>query len=281
MLCRANCRGAAISRAARRARGTNERATGRRRLRRVFVCPGQWFQEREDRVFQISRSRLEGFCRRDDINGVPQVTVEFATTALNPNFPPRIGLSDGLPPTDPGYDKRSWMSISGVVSHDAGGSPQDALDHFAALYEGAAPQSEPEAAAKLQAWFAAAIQRWCAERSQDGDSSILNWLLSNGFLPNQPAEGSRLNALLADYRRVEATIPFPRTVTGMDERNVTELSYPINVRGDVDVVGEPVTPDFLKMFAGRNGVAASDGSGRLELAEFLTQPDHPLTARSM
>ena len=33
------------------------------------------------------------------------------------------------------------------------------------------------------------------------------------------------------------------------------------------------------MFAGRNDVARSAGSGRLELAESLLQPDHPLTAR--
>ncbi len=124
--------------------------------------------------------------------------MEFATTALNPNFPPRIGLAGGLPPSDPGYDKRSWMGITAIVTHDEGESPQDTPDHFTSLYEGDAPQT---------------------------------------------------------------------------------ASYPINVRGDVDVPGELVSPDFLQMFAGRNTVAQSSGSGRLELAESLVQPAHPLTAR--
>lgn len=240
---------------------------------------GNGFKSEKIGFFKSPVLAWRSFADEKLINGVPQVTVEFATTALNPNFPPRIGLSDGLPPTDPGYDKRSWMSITGIVTHDAGGSPQDPLDHFSALFADATPPSEAEVALKLQNWFTAAVRRWCAQAPQPGDTLILNWLLSSRFLPNQPAEGSRLAGLHADYRRIEESISFPRTVTGMDERELQQLSYPMNVRGDVDVVGEAVTPDFLQMFAGRNDVAASDGSGRRELAEFLVQPDHPLTAR--
>ena len=47
----------------------------------------------------------------------------------------------------------------------------------------------------------------------------------------------------------------------------------------VDVPGALVQPDFLRMFSGKNTVAASAGSGRLELAESLLQPEHPLTSR--
>jgi hypothetical protein len=65
----------------------------------------------------------------------------------------------------------------------------------------------------------------------------------------------------------------------MDERECTPVSYALNVRGDVDVLGGLVKPDFLQMFAGRNDVAKSRGSGRLELAESLLQADHPLTSR--
>ncbi len=53
----------------------------------------------------------------------------------------------------------------------------------------------------------------------------------------------------------------------------------MNVRGNVDVIGEMVPPDFLRIFADRNGVAKSAGSGRLELADSLVRADHPLTAR--
>jgi hypothetical protein len=55
--------------------------------------------------------------------------------------------------------------------------------------------------------------------------------------------------------------------------------YPLDVRGDYDQSGGPVAHDFLQVFAGRNGVAKSSGSGRRELAEFLVSSENPLTAR--
>jgi hypothetical protein len=65
----------------------------------------------------------------------------------------------------------------------------------------------------------------------------------------------------------------------MDERGRDRAVYPLNVRGNPDTPGELISPDFLQMFAGHNGVAQSQASGRMELAESLLQPDHPLTSR--
>jgi hypothetical protein len=96
------------------------------------------------------------------------------------------------------------------------------------------------------------------------------------LLPNQ---SPRTAALVAEYRLVEAGMAFPRTVNSMDERETARASYPLNVRGNVDVPGALVQPNFLRMFSGKNTVAASAGSGRLELAESLLQPEHPLTSR--
>ena len=213
------------------------------------------------------------------INGVQQVTVEFATASLNPNFPPRTGMAPGLKNNDFGYDKRSWVSITGIVTHDAGGTPQDELDPFVSLYDGDAPATNEAVWGRFVRWANESVQRWCAGQLQPGDRAILDWLLAAKLLPNQPAAGSRLETLLAEYRAVEGAIPFPRTVNSMDERETIRANYPLNVRGNVDVLGKPAQPDFLQMFAGRNGVAASPGSGRLELAESLLDPEHPLTAR--
>jgi hypothetical protein len=213
------------------------------------------------------------------MNGVQQVTVEWATSSLNPNFPPRTGLSKGLKYQDFGYDKRSWLSITGIVSHDAGGAPQDEFDAFAALYEGKAPATVDEAWARFSKWFSQAVDRWCCDELHPGDRELLDWLLAKGLLPNKATPGSKLAALVSEYRQVEGGIAFPRTVNSMDEREVAKCSYPINVRGSVDAPGELVTPDFLRMFSGRNSVATSKGSGRLELAESLLDPEHPLTAR--
>ena len=212
-------------------------------------------------------------------NGVPHVTVEFATSSLNPNFPPRTGLAKGLANSDLGYDKRSWLSITGIVGHDQAGAPQDTLEHFATLYDSPAPPSAADARRRLSDWLGGAVRRWAAGQSQGGDLRVLDWLLTKKLLPNRAAPGSPLAALLADYRRTEQSLEHPRTVNTMDEREVSRVSYPLNVRGDVDQPGEMIAPDFLQMFAGRNAVAQSRGSGRLELAESLVQPEHPLTAR--
>lgn len=210
------------------------------------------------------------------INGAQQVAIEFATASLNPNFPPRTGLAKGLSNRDFGYDKRSWLSVLGIVSSDSNGAPQDELDAFTALYSTPAEGAPWE---RLAAWFSASTRRWCEGTLQPGDRAVVDWLLENGLLPNQAEKGGPLAEWVAEYRRVESGIDFPRTVNSMDERETCRAVYPLNVRGNVDVTGELVRPDFLHMFAGRNGVAASEGSGRFELAESLLDPEHPLTAR--
>ena len=212
-------------------------------------------------------------------NGVTRVTLDFATASLNPNFPPRHGVAPGLPATDTGFDKRSWLSITGIVTHDAGGPPQDTLEAFATLYTGPAPKTVEEVNASLAAWLTGPVQRWCKEQTQAGDGPVLDWLLAHQLLSNKAEPGSPLAALVAEYRRVEQSIAFPRTVNSMDERDTVKAGLHFNVRGNVDSLAEVVMPDFLQMFAGRNDVAKSTGSGRLELAASLLQVEHPLTSR--
>lgn len=213
------------------------------------------------------------------INGVQQITLEGATSSLNPNFPPRTGLAGGLDNADFGYDKRSWISLTGIVTHGAGGAPVDELDAFASLYDGPAPKTQEEAWQRIGDWFTGSVKRWCEDRSKLGDQVLLEWLLLKKVLPNQAVVGSKLEKLLSEYRLAEAAIPFPRTANSMDERETVKVGYPLNVRGNVDVLGELVKPDFLSMFAGKNDVHKSLGSGRLELAESLLDSEHPITAR--
>ncbi|MFY7875279.1 MAG: DUF1549 domain-containing protein, partial [Pirellula sp.] len=211
--------------------------------------------------------------------GVTKVTVDFVTSSLNPNFPARVGIVPGLPNNDLGYDKRSWLSITGIATHDAGGTPQDTLDAFESLYSGAPPKTVEDVSDRVTTWFASGIQRWCEGHVLPGDRQVIDWLLSQKLLPNQAAADSRLSQLLAEYRSIEQTIAFPRSVNSMDEREVVKSGIYLNVRGNYDALGELVMPDSLQMFAGRNDVAESAGSGRLELADSLLHPEHPLSSR--
>lgn len=203
-------------------------------------------------------------------NGAQQVTIEFCTASLNPNFPPRTGLAKGLKNNDFGYDKRSWISITGIVTHDTAGSPQDELDAFTGLHQN---NTATDPWQRIATWLNAAVQRWCAQKSQPGDADVLNWLLANGLLPNKATTGTKLAQLIADYRRVEASIAFPRTCNSMDEREVAAAKYPLNLRGNVDAIGELLQPGSLQMLHGE-GI-----TNRLALAESLVDPEHPLTAR--
>ncbi len=212
-------------------------------------------------------------------NGVTRVTIDIATASLNSNFPPRTGLAAGLPNHDFGYDKRSWFSITGIVSHDAGGAPLDLLDRFVTLFAGPAPKTIDEANARLANWMKGAVERWCDGQLQPGDQPIVDWILARKLLPNQAALGSPLASLVEEYRRVEQSIAFPRTVNSMDERSVAKTGLFFNVRGNVDAMGDVIMPASLSMFGSNEAIVQSSGSGRLELAESLLNPEHPLTSR--
>ena len=53
------------------------------------------------------------------------------------------------------------------------------------------------------------------------------------------------------------------------------------IRGDYNSLGEPVAKRFPLVLASTHDPEVKKGSGRLELANWLTMPEHPLTARVM
>jgi hypothetical protein len=78
----------------------------------------------------------------------------------------------------------------------------------------------------------------------------------------------------------------PRKVSGshyaMGVAEGTPADCKINIRGEARQLGSPVERGFLQVVAVQNPPEIADrSSGRLELAQWLTRPDHPLTARVM
>lgn len=215
-------------------------------------------------------------------NGVTRVLTEITTATLNSNFPPRTGVARAggktLPDKDEGQDKRSWFSLTGAVSHDGGGAPSDTLPEYAELYA-QTPSSDSECWQRMRDWLAAAVDRWCAGESRMEDAKLLNWMLQRQLLDNHEAPGTKVAALLEEYRTVESAIDFSRAVNSMDERGVAAIDYRLNVRGNVYNEGDPVPRGFLEVFRGRNSVAESRGSGRLALAKHLASRENPQAAR--
>ena len=96
-----------------------------------LVVDDHAFQNETIAFYTNPKPQWRSFTDAELKNGAQQVTIEFCTSSLNPNFPPRTGLAKGLKNNDFGHDKRSWLSITGIVTHDAAGTPQDELDAFA------------------------------------------------------------------------------------------------------------------------------------------------------
>ena len=89
---------------------------------------------------------------------------------------------------------------------------------------------------------------------------------------------ARSDALAAELRRLLAEGPVPMAYAMADG---TPADARIQRRGEPDDLGDTVPRGFIAVLGETTLPAAVAGSGRLELAEWLTRPDHPLTARVM
>jgi len=216
-------------------------------------------------------------------HGVTRVLSEFSTPDLNANFPPRTGVArmgaTTLPNEDNGFDKNGWFSVTKVVAHDTPGHPIEELDAFADLFDNQKQISIDSITNQVFEWMKGAVGRWSTKTSVPGDAKLIAWLIEQGILGNDMTIDPELAKLVHQYREVEAEIGFARSVNSMDERSVKPIDYRLNIRGDVHNEGSAVQRDFLEVFKGQHRVKGSNGSGRLELANYLSSPENPQTAR--
>ncbi len=137
------------------------------------------------------------------------------------------------------------------------------------------PQERKEAAEEVQRAF---------PHDNDGSPFWINDPADWKYLPTTAQQTlsqakSRLEALS------KATPPPIEYANGAQEGGCPLSPYagfqdaPIYKRGDYQQVGEVVPRGFPSVLAGANPPAITQGSGRLQLAQWLTSPNHPLTAR--
>ncbi|MCS6953556.1 MAG: PSD1 and planctomycete cytochrome C domain-containing protein [Bryobacterales bacterium] len=85
----------------------------------------------------------------------------------------------------------------------------------------------------------------------------------------------------ASKRRAEVLASMPPLETAFAVAEGTPQNVRVHLRGDPRTLGEEVPRGFLKVLGGGPLPKECKGSGRLELAQWLTDANNPLTARVM
>jgi len=99
--------------------------------------------------------------------------------------------------------------------------------------------------------------------------------------PYYPAAiGARVKKLEADLKQLEKDKPVYPLAMGVSEGTIANCR--IHLRGSHLTLGEEVPRQFLRAVSiTKQPAIPPDRSGRLEFANWLTDPDHPLTSRVM
>ena len=174
-------------------------------------------------------------------------------------------------------DGRSWFGVDRVVFHDAAGKPVADAPASRALLTGEPPQSAETLAARYAERLVAAISAWRDGALTEEPRALLDFFVRRGLLPVALPQLENARPLIAEYRRLEAEVPAQRHAPGVLEAD--SYDAPLFVRGDHTKPGAPVPRAYLTVFGGPPFPGAQ--SGRLDLANAITDPANPLTARVM
>jgi hypothetical protein len=152
---------------------------------------------------------------------------------------------------------------------------------------------QPESAAQYQAEFLAEVARRTAEPKKKflaGDNRFYTEVaLGKGplTLPAEKPEAfysadakQQIAVLQADLKAIKAKAPPepPFACAVAEDKPVDQRVF---LRGNPEAKGEPVAKRFPEILAGEEQAPINEGSGRLELANWLASPRNPLPARVM
>jgi hypothetical protein len=149
--------------------------------------------------------------------------------------------------------------------------------------------TDPEAAAgRYKTLLLEVVEQWrtgklAAAPDAVERTAVLNWMLHADAVAGPADPKSEVTAKLADLtrqrRQVEGTIPAPRRAPATEDGSA--VNERLHVRGNHKNLGDEVPRRLLEALGGTEHPAPAEGSGRLELADQLTDPANPLVARVM
>lgn len=98
--------------------------------------------------------------------------------------------------------------------------------------------------------------------------------------PMELPESPRLVVLRKEFEQLEKSLPEAPAMASAVNDGIP-VDQKVFVRGDYHNLGEPVAKQFPIVLAGESQPPVKNGSGRLEMAQWLTSPDNPLPTRVM
>ncbi len=201
----------------------------------------------------------------------------------------------------------AWLTFGTDTRPDAWTSPA------ATLFAKSKPANRAELAARYRNLFLETIRQWEAANPEgekpaakkdagtkeseketplaDSAYEALRQVIYEKFGPFRPPVDSKqyypaaaqeqLARLEKEHKELEASTPdLPRAMGVAESAVIADL--PIHLRGSHWTLGQVTPRRFLRVIAGENQPPlGAQSSGRLQLAEWLTQPSHPLTSRVM
>lgn len=171
-------------------------------------------------------------------------------------------------------DSRSWFWVDGIVAHNDDGPTAPPSAHEALFNAATGDLAERYRQVTLEA-----IDAWQADRLSEPQRAWLDSLQRSGLLPARLASLPEIAPLVAEFRIAENAMPVPLRAPGVVEGDSYDSAF--LPRGDHLHPGQPIPRGYLGVLGAGTFAPPQQQSGRLELAQAITAPTNPLTARVM